>query len=93
MDITANTTWTVTKDGQNLELTLEDIEHLLIHLSSSGNLMVFDEQSRRCGSDHDISVSSNGNAIQITLFEEESEQEAAADASDRSGAEWRTQGF
>lgn len=93
MDITANTTWTVTKDSQSVELTLEDIEYLLNHLAWSGNLVVFDEHSRRCGSDDEINVSLNGNAIQITLVEEGSEQEAEVDSSDHSESEWRTQGF
>ncbi len=38
----------------------------------SGDIMVFDEVSGRCGSCIDeIGVSLNGNAIQITLFKEE----------------------
>jgi hypothetical protein len=54
-----------------MELTLEDIEHLLSQVALGDNLMVFDEESRRCGTGDDTGISLNGNAVQITLFKEE----------------------
>ena len=61
MELTSTTTWTVTKNGLSVELTLEDIQHLLGQLAWSGDLMVFDEASGRCGSGIDnIGVSLNG---------------------------------
>jgi len=81
MDITSTTTWTVSKDGLSIEFTLEDIRHLLDRLAWSGDLIVFDEASGRCGSCIDVSL--NGNALQITLFKEENddhENELPADS-------------
>jgi hypothetical protein len=74
MQITANTKWTIAKDGQSLELTMENIRNLLERLAWSGDLIVFDEKSGRCGESIDeICVSLNGSAIQITLCAAEEE--------------------
>jgi hypothetical protein len=74
LTVTSATTWTVTKERLTIELTLEDIQHLLDRLVWSGDIMVFDEASGRCGGNIDeIGISLNGNAIQITLFKEEND--------------------
>ncbi len=71
MDITTTTTWTVSKDGLSVEMTLEDIQHLLERLAWSGDIMVFDEASGRCGGTIDeLGISLDGNTIQITLLKE-----------------------
>lgn len=71
MEITSTTTWTVTKDGVSIDLTTEDIHHLLDCMVWSDEVIVFDEASGCLGAGPDeIGVSLNGSAIQFTLFEE-----------------------
>ncbi len=71
LTVTSATTWTISRDWMSLELTLEDIRHLLDRLAWSGDIIVFDEASGRCGScSDDLIISLNGNAIQITLVKE-----------------------
>jgi hypothetical protein len=68
MDITSATTWTVTKNGQEVELDLNDIGHLLDRLAWSGDLIVVDGTSGWSAMGDKIDVSRNENGIQLTLF-------------------------
>ena len=68
MDITGKTAWTVAKDGQQVQLTIEDIQQLFNLLAVSGDLIVADEASGRKGSGCEgIGVYLNDDAIQISL--------------------------
>jgi hypothetical protein len=71
MEITSATTWTVTKDGRELELDLDDISHLLGRLAWSGDLIVVDGESGRCITGTEIKVSTDEDGIDITLLKEE----------------------
>jgi hypothetical protein len=68
MNIRTTTTWTVGKEGGQLELTLEDLQQLLIRLAASGDLIVSDEASSRSGSgEEEIGISMIGDAIKVSL--------------------------
>jgi hypothetical protein len=72
MDITGRTAWTVAKDGQAIQLTIEDLQHLFSRLAWSGDLLVTDETSWRTGSgSEEIGISLNDDAIEIALLKGE----------------------
>jgi hypothetical protein len=69
MKIAKNKSWTITKNGETLCLTVDDIQQLLICMAWSDELVVFDGTSGRLyGGPDEISVSLNGNAFQLTLL-------------------------
>ncbi len=68
MDITGKTAWTVAKDGQAIQLTIEDLQHLLSRLAWSGDLIVSDEASGRSGwGSEEVGIFVNDDAIEISL--------------------------
>jgi hypothetical protein len=68
MDITGRTAWTVSKDGQRVQFTIEDLQQLFNLLAASGELIVADEASGRKGSGtEEIDISVADDAIQISL--------------------------
>lgn len=67
MAITANTTWTVTKEGQTVSLATDEIQHLLGQLAEARDLVVVDEETRRCGSGPEIGISVAEGRIHISL--------------------------
>ncbi len=72
MEITGKTAWTVAKDGQQVQLTIEDLQQLFTLLASSGDLIVSDEASGRSGSGgEEIGISQIDEAIEISLRSQE----------------------
>lgn len=69
LTVTSATTWTVSKDGAAVELTLKDIQQFLTHLLLCDGIFVFDEATRSCRCSVDeMGLSLNGPSIQLTLF-------------------------
>ena len=72
MDITGKTAWTVSKDGQAIQLAIEDLQQVFARLAWSGDFLVSDEASGRSGSgSEEIGVSLIDDAIHISLRSEE----------------------
>ena len=72
MKITSTTTWTVSKDGKEIQLTIEDLQHLFSRFVWSGDLLVTDEASGRSGSgSEEVAICVNDDAIEISLRTQE----------------------
>ncbi len=77
MVVTSTTTWTVSKEGQEIHLTPQDLQQLLSQLASTGDLVVFDQGGRRCWSGGQIAVGQDDGAVQIALTENDKPQSAS----------------
>jgi len=75
--VTSTTTWTLTKGNESMELTIDEIAHWLQTLNWSESLAVFDDRTTKVftSSPDEVSVSVNGDCIQITLLAENQEEE------------------
>jgi len=83
MEITGQTAWTVSKDGQQVQLTIEDLQQLFVLLAAAGDLIVSDEASgRSCSGGEEIGIGLIGDAIQVSLRGEHKTKRSVGDDMD-----------
>ena len=77
--VTSTTTLTLTKNNVSMELSIDEIASLLQRLNWSEHLAIFDDRTTKVftSSPDEVSVSVNGDCIQITLLAEDQEMNDA----------------